>query len=98
MKPLSPAQRQFLKGLAHPLQAVVMIGNQGLTPAVHKEIDRALAAHELIKIKAATDDADTRRSWMEEICAKANAAPVQQIGKVLVVYRPAEPPVITLPK
>ena len=98
MKSLSPAQRQFLKGLAHPLQAVVMIGNQGLTAAVHKEIGRALTAHELIKIKAATDDADTRRSWMEEICAKANAAPVQQIGKVLVVYRPAEPPVITLPK
>jgi RNA-binding protein len=98
MKPLSPAQRQFLKGLAHPLQAVVMIGNQGLTPAVHKEISRALAAHELIKIKAATDDADTRRVWMEEICATAGAAPVQQIGKVLVIYRPAEPPVITLPK
>ena len=98
MKPLSPAQRQFLKGLAHPLQAVVMIGNQGPTPAVHKEIGRALTAHELIKIKAATDDSDTRRAWMEEICTVAGAAPVQQIGKILVVYRPAEPPVITLPK
>jgi RNA-binding protein len=98
MKPLSPAQRQFLKGLAHPLQPVVMIGNQGLTPAVHKEIGRALAAHEIIKIKAATDDADTRRAWMEEICATAGAAAVQQIGKILVVYRPAEQPVITLPK
>lgn len=98
MKSLSPAQRQFLKGLAHTLQPVVIIGNQGLTPAVHKEIERSLAAHELIKIKAASDEADTRRAWMEEICAAAGAAPVQQIGKILVIYRAAKQPVITLPK
>jgi len=98
MKPLSPAQRQFLRGLAHSLQPVVMIGNQGLTPAVHKEIGRALAAHELIKVKAAAGDADTRRAWLAEICAAADAAPVQQIGKVLVVYRPAAEPVIALPR
>lgn len=98
MTPLSPAQRQFLKGLAHTLQPVVIIGNQGLTPAVHKEIERSLAAHELIKIKAASDEADTRRTWMEEICAAAGAAPVQQIGKILVIYRAAKQPVITLPK
>jgi len=98
MKSLSPAQRQFLKGLAHNLQPVVIIGNQGLTPAVHKEIERSLAAHELIKIKAASDEADTRRVWMEEICAAAGAAPVQQIGKILVIYRAAKQPVITLPK
>jgi len=98
MKSLSPAQRQFLKGLAHNLQPVVIIGNQGLTPAVHKEIERSLAAHELIKIKAASDEADTRRAWMEEICAAAGAAPVQQIGKILVIYRAAKQPVITLPK
>ncbi len=98
MKSLSPAQRQFLKGLAHTLQPVVIIGNQGLTPAVHKEIERSLAAHELIKIKAASDEADTRRAWMEEICAAAGAAPVQQIGKILVIYRTAKQPVITLPK
>lgn len=98
MKSLSPAQRQFLKGLAHSLQPVVMIGNQGLTPAVHKEIGRALAAHELIKIKAASGDVDTRRAWMEEICATADAAAVQQIGKILVVYRPAAEPAIALPQ
>lgn len=98
MKPLTPAQRQFLKGLAHPLQPVVMIGNQGLTPAVLKEIGRALAAHELIKVKAASGDADTRRAWMDEICAAAGAAPVQQIGRMLVVYRPADEPAIVLPK
>jgi RNA-binding protein len=98
MKPLPPADRQFLKGLAHARQPVVMIGSQGLTPAVLKEIDRALSAHELIKIKAASDEVDTRRAWMEEICAATGAAAVQQIGKVLVIYRPADKPVIALPR
>ena len=97
MKSLTPAQRQFLKGLAHARQTVVMIGNQGLTAAVLKEVGLALNAHELIKIKAATDEPDTRRAWMEEICAATGAAPVQQIGKVLVIYRTAAKPVIALP-
>lgn len=97
MKSLSPAQRQFLKGLAHARQPVVMIGNQGLTPAVLKEVDLALNAHELIKIKAASDEPDTRRAWMEEICSATGASPVQQIGKVLVIYRAAAKAVIALP-
>ena len=97
MKSLTPAQRQHLRGLAHSRQPVVMIGNNGLTPAVLKEIELALVAHELIKIKAASDELDTRRSWLQEICAATGAAPVQQIGKVLVIYRAAEKPRITLP-
>ncbi|MBW8364420.1 MAG: YhbY family RNA-binding protein [Rhizobium sp.] len=97
MKPLTPAQRQFLKGLAHSRQPVVMIGNQGLTAAVLKEIERGLDAHELIKIKAASDEPDTRRAWLEEICTTTGAAPVQQIGKILVIYRAAGKPVIVLP-
>lgn len=97
MKSLTPAQRQFLKGLAHARQPVVMIGNQGLTAAVLKEVDRALSAHELIKIKTASDEVETRRAWLEEICTATGAAPVQQIGKVLVVYRAAAKPVIVLP-
>jgi RNA-binding protein len=51
----------------------------------------------LIKIKAATDEPDTRRAWLEEICAATDAAPVQQIGKILVIYRRADKPVIVLP-
>ncbi len=97
MKSLTPAQRQYLKGLAHSRQPVVMIGGNGLTPAVLKEIERGLAAHELIKIKAASDEVETRRTWMEEICAVTGAAPVQQIGKVLVIYRAADKPAIALP-
>jgi RNA-binding protein len=98
MKSLTPAQRQFLKGLAHNRQAVVMIGNQGLTAAVLKEIERGLDAHELIKIKTASDEPETRRAWLEEICSATGAAPVQQIGKVLVIYRAAGKPVIVLPR
>lgn len=97
MKSLTPAQRQYLKGLAHSRQPVVMIGSNGLTPAVLKEIERGLAAHELIKVKAASDELETRRAWMEEICAATGAMPVQQIGKVLVIYRAADKPVIALP-
>ena len=98
MKPLTSAQRQFLKSLAHRLQPVVMIGNQGLTPAVLKEIEHSLAAHELIKIKAATEEAEARQAWVEEICKAAKAVAVQQIGKIMVIYRPAATPVINLPK
>jgi len=97
MKSLTPAQRQYLKGLAHSRQPVVMIGNQGLTAAVLKEVERGLTSHELIKIKAATDEPDTRRAWLEEICTATGAASVQQIGKVLVIYRAADKPVIVLP-
>lgn len=97
MKSLTPTQRQFLKALAHPRQPVVMIGNQGLTDAVIKEIERALGAHELIKIKAASDALETRRAWMESICAATKAQAVQQIGKILVIYRKADKPVINLP-
>ena len=75
-----------------------MIGNQGLTPAILKEIEHSLAAHELIKIKAATEEAETRQAWMDEICKAMKAVAVQQIGKIMVIYRPASPPVITLPK
>jgi RNA-binding protein len=97
MKTLTPAQRQYLKGLAHSRQPVVMIGSNGLTAAVLKEIEQALNAHELIKIKAGSNELETRRAWMAEICAAAGAAPVQQIGKVLVIYRAADKPVVVLP-
>lgn len=98
MKLLTSTQRQFLKSLAHRLQPVVMIGNQGLTPAVLKEIEHSLAAHELIKIKAASEEAETRKAWMEQICKAAKAVAVQQIGKVIVIYRPAAIPIINLPQ
>jgi putative YhbY family RNA-binding protein len=87
MHPLSPKRRSELRSEAHKLNPTVIIGDKGLTDEVVAEIDRALKAHELIKVRAATDDRDARNVWMESICEKLEAHPVQQIGKVLVVYR-----------
>lgn len=94
---LTPAQRQYLKGQAHTLSPVVIIGDKGLSEAVLKEIERALKAHELIKIKAGSDEKETRAQWQEHICRQLGASPVQQIGKILVIYRPADKPAIQLP-
>lgn len=90
---LSPIERRALKAQAHALTPVVMIGDQGLTPAVILEIERNLKAHELIKIRASTDDREARESWLHEICLALHAAPVQHIGKMLIVWRqkPPEP-------
>ncbi len=98
MLELTPPQRQYLKGLAHARQPVAMIGDKGLTEAVLQEIDRALTSHELIKIKAASDERDTREAWLAEICTTLSAAPVQRIGKMLVIYRPTEKACIMLPR
>ena len=88
MLKLTPAQRSDLRSQAHGLDPVVMIGDSGLTPAVMKEIDASLNAHGLIKIRVLGDDRDARVSHYESICADLSAAPVQHIGKLLVVYRP----------
>lgn len=86
---LTPTQRKSLKAIAHGLDPVVMIGDAGLTPAVLKEIDRALGAHELIKVRVAGDEREARIEIYEKICAELDAAPVQHIGKLLVLFRPA---------
>ncbi len=91
---LTPAQRQDLKGRAHALEPVVLIGASGLTPPVLAEINRALDSHELIKIRVAGGDRRERERILSEVCAAADAAPVQHIGKVIVIFRerPAPPP------
>jgi len=94
---LTPAQRRFLKAQAHGLNPVVMIGDAGLSEAVLKEADATLARHELIKIKVHSDDRDGREALLTELCGKLNAAPVQHIGKILVIYRPAKEPKLQLP-
>jgi len=94
-KELTPADRQLLKGRAHRLDPVVWIGADGLTAAVRAELERALKAHELIKIRVMAGDGDARERLLGEICAATDSSPVQHIGKVLVVYRerpPAEQP------
>jgi RNA-binding protein len=84
---LNPKQRQGLKGQAHKLEPVVQIGNKGLTEEVVAEIDRALKAHELIKVRAAGLERDARDAALTDICARTSAEPVQHIGKVFILYR-----------
>ena len=86
---LAPARRAELRSAAHPLNPVVLIGADGLTDAVVAEIDRNLDAHQLIKIRVFGDDRDVRVALYDDICARLNAAPIQHIGKLLVIWRPA---------
>lgn len=87
---LTTKQIAHLRGLAHNLNPVVMIGNNGLTDKVIKEIELNLNAHELIKIQVAGDGRDARKAMYLEICAKTVATAVHHIGKQLVVYRASE--------
>ncbi len=87
MTQLSPKRRSELRAEAHKLSPVVIIGDKGLTDEVLAEIDRSLKAHELIKVRAATDERDARDVWMATLCERLDAHPVQQIGKILVIYR-----------
>jgi len=90
MLKLTPAERSALRSEAHGLNPVVMIGEAGLTPSVLKEIDASLDAHGLIKVRVFGDDRDARVEMYESICAQLGAAPVQHIGKLLVLYRPVK--------
>ena len=87
MLALSPAARKALKARAHHLDPVVMIGDAGLTPAVVREIDLALTKHALINVRIAGDDRDARAAAYQSICTDLDCAPVQHIGKLLVLYR-----------
>jgi RNA-binding protein len=86
-KDLPPARRSALRGEAHKLKPVVIIGDKGLTDEVMAEIDRSLTAHELIKVRAAGGERDVRETWLDTICTRLAAHPVQRIGKVFVIYR-----------
>lgn len=85
--PLTPKTRQQLKAQAHKLKPVVLLGNNGLTDAVNKEIERALQDHELIKIRIHSNDRELRRELFNQISAHCQAELVQVIGSIGVIYR-----------
>lgn len=85
---LTPAERKAHRAEAHHLDPVVMIGGDGLTSAVRKEVDAALNAHGLIKIRVLGDDRAVRESIYAQLADELNAAPIQHIGKLLVLWRP----------
>lgn len=97
--PLSNSQRRYLRGIAHAMRPVILIGDKGLTPAVQKELDGALLAHELVKIRVNAPDRETRDGWIQTMATDAEAQIVQQIGHVLTLYRPhPDQPQLALPR
>ncbi len=85
---LTPAERSAKRAQAHALKPSVLIGDQGLSDAVLAEIERSLRAHDLIKVRVAGDDREQRAAMLHDICERLGAAPVQSIGRMLVLYRP----------
>ncbi|TNF61756.1 MAG: YhbY family RNA-binding protein [Burkholderiales bacterium] len=85
---LTPAQRKIHRAEAHHLDPVVLIGADGLTPAVRKEVDAALKAHGLIKVRVFSDDRQAREAMLQTLAEELGAAPIQHIGKLLVLWRP----------
>ena len=98
MTNLSTKQKQFLKGLAHHLSPVVMLGGNGLTEGVLAEIDNALNHHELIKVKISGADRETKQLIIDAIVRETQSSNVQTIGHILVLYRPSEEGKIQLPR
>jgi RNA-binding protein len=88
---LTPAQRKEHRAGAHHLDPVVMIGTDGLTPSVQKEVDAALNAHGLIKVRVFCDERAARETLFITLAEALNAAPIQHIGKLLVLWRPMPP-------
>ena len=86
--PLSSRDRARLKARAHALEPLVRIGQAGVTPQVIAEVDRALTAHELIKVSIAIDDREERAALGNALAERVDAAPVHRVGKVVILWRP----------
>jgi RNA-binding protein len=99
MAVLTPKQKQYLKGLAHPLSPIVRVGKGGLTDAVIAETKKALASHELIKVRIEAEEGTARREIATRLSEAADAHLAGTIGKIAMIYRErAEEPEIELPK
>ena len=85
---LTTRERAHLKARAHALEPVVQIGSAGITDRLVAEVDRALTAHELIKVKVGSDDRQERIALGDQICDRTGATPVHRVGKVLILWRP----------
>jgi putative YhbY family RNA-binding protein len=97
VKTLTPSLRRAFRAKAHHLNPFVSIGQHGLTVAVLHEIDLALTAHELVKIRVFSDDRLQREGFLARICDELDAAPVQHLGKLIILWRPRPEPVVANP-
>lgn len=97
--PLTNPQKRYLRGLAHDLKPVILVGAKGPGEPLLAELDLALERHELLKVKFAADDRETRDVWIEALVVGSGAALVGRIGNVAIVYRRSkDKPLIILPK
>jgi RNA-binding protein len=92
-KPLTSRERAALKARAHALEPRVQVGAAGITGQLIAEVDRALAAHELIKVRIASDDRADRIAGGDQIAARTGAAVVHRVGKIVILWRKREEPV-----
>ena len=96
---LTASQTRFLRGQAHDLKALLQTGGKGITPAFIAELNEVLERHELVKVKVTAEDRDARDAMIAEIVEATEAALVQRIGHVAVLYRPSrEQRQIVLPR
>jgi len=97
--PLSNAQKRYLRGLAHDLKPVVMIGAKGIGPSLLAELDQALEMHELLKVRVSAEDRDQRDAYTAALIEGSGAELVARIGHVAVLYRRrSENPLVILPR
>lgn len=86
---LTNAQARFLRGQAHGLKAILQVGGKGISNTLVEEVVNALEHHELIKVKVAAEDRDGRDALVGDLVQRADAALVQRIGNVAILYRPS---------
>jgi RNA-binding protein len=97
---LSAAQKRHLRGLAHALKPVILVGGKGVTDALIAELDQVLERHELVKVKVAAEDRETRDAWIELLVERSEAAAVQRVGHTVTLFRASrdKPTQIPLPR
>ena len=96
---LSNAQKRYLRGLAHALKPVLLVGAKGVTPAVLAELGEVLEQHELVKVKVAAEDREARDAAIEALVTGVDAALVGRIGHVAILYRRRlDTPLVILPR
>ena len=94
---LTPKQKRYLRGLAHKLKPVVMVGNAGVTENIIQEIDGSLSHHELIKVRISGMERDDRTKTASDLCLKTGSELVNTIGHIAILFRPGKKPQIKLP-
>jgi len=95
---LSGKQKRHLRALGHSLKPVIHIGKKEIEEALIKEANAALDCHELIKVKLQESCPLDKYEAADMLAGSCSADIAQVLGKTFLLYRPATPPVIALPK